>query len=134
MALIELHHASIVVTDLERAVAFYRDVIGLEQIPRPPFQRAGAWFAVGPSQLHLLVNDQGTLRPRAVIDTGDNHFAIRTGDFAGFVARLVAHGFREDAAETDPMRILVRYTTTAGFPQAYLLDPDRNVIEINAAP
>jgi hypothetical protein len=28
----------------------------------------------------------------------------------------------------------VRRNGPAGFPQAYLLDPDRNIVEINGAP
>ena len=43
---------------------------------------------------------------------------------------LTVNGFREDAAENDPMRVIVRRT---GFPQLFLLDPDRNIIEINGA-
>jgi hypothetical protein len=41
---------------------------------------------------------------------------------------------REDAAEDDPMRIMVRRDGPAGFPQLFVLDPDRNIIEINGAP
>jgi hypothetical protein len=31
------------------------------------------------------------------------------------------------------MRVMVRRNSPAGFPQLYLLDPDRNIIEINGA-
>jgi hypothetical protein len=47
---------------------------------------------------------------------------------------LTANGFREHAAEDDPMRIMVRRNGLAGLPQLYLLDPDRNIIEVNGAP
>ena len=32
-----IHHVSLSVSDLERARAFYKDVLGLREIPRPPF-------------------------------------------------------------------------------------------------
>jgi glyoxylase I family protein len=63
----------------------------------------------------------------------DCHFAFRTDDFDGALAALTAGGFREDAAEDDPMRVIVRRNGPAGFPQLFLLDPDRNIIEINGA-
>jgi hypothetical protein len=47
---------------------------------------------------------------------------------------LTFNGFREDAAEDDPMHVMVRRDGPAGFPQLFLLDPDRNIIEINGAP
>ena len=59
---------------------------------------------------------------------------FNTDDFEGFVAKLAAHGFREDAGDDDPRRLLVKRNGLAGFPQLYLIDPDRNVIEVNGAP
>jgi hypothetical protein len=47
---------------------------------------------------------------------------------------LTANGFREDAAEDDPMHVMVRRGGPAGFPQLFILDPDRDIIEINGAP
>ena len=35
MRLTGIHHSSIVVTDMERARQFYRDILGLKQIERP---------------------------------------------------------------------------------------------------
>lgn len=126
-----LHHVSVVVTDLDRSIAFYRDVFGLRQLERPPFSSIGAWFACGGQQIHLIVNPDGTLRRSSTIDTADGHFAFRTDDFEGCIRGLIARGFREDAPEGDPLRLYLRLDGPAGFPQAYLLDPDRNVIEVN---
>jgi len=129
-----LHHVSIAVKDIDRSIAFYRDVFGLEQIARPPFSTVGAWFACGALQVHLIVNPTGTFRDVATIDTADGHFAFRTDDFEGCIRDLVAKGFREDAPEGDPWRLRLRRHGPACFPQAYLLDPDRNIVEINGAP
>ena len=46
---------------------------------------------------------------------------------------LWSRGYREDAGADDPKRMVLQPYATAGFPQIYVLDPDRNVIEINAA-
>jgi catechol 2,3-dioxygenase-like lactoylglutathione lyase family enzyme len=126
-----LHHVSIVVTDIDRSIAFYRDVFGLEQIERPPFDSVGAWFACGAQQIHLIVNPSGTLRRTATIDTTDGHVALRTDDFEACLKGLMARGFREDAPDGDPWKLHLRLEGPAGFPQAYLLDPDRNIVEVN---
>ena len=81
----------------------------------------------------MILHPPGSFRS-GNIDNDDCHFAFRTDDFDGALATLTANGFREDAAEDDPMRVMVRRNGLAGFPQLYLLDPDRNIIEINGAP
>ena len=43
IAIHSLHHVSLVVQDLARAKAFYGDVLGLQELPRPPFDFDGAW-------------------------------------------------------------------------------------------
>jgi catechol 2,3-dioxygenase-like lactoylglutathione lyase family enzyme len=128
-----LHHVSIVVTDIDRSIAFYRDVFDFEQLERPPFDSIGAWFACGTQQIHLIVNADGTFRRTATINTNDGHCAFRTDDFEECIRGLIAKGFREDAPDGDPRRLLMRRQGPAGFPQAYLLDPDFNVIEVNGA-
>lgn len=36
-----IHHVSLGVTDLERSRQFYREILGLEEIARPPFNFPG---------------------------------------------------------------------------------------------
>ena len=129
----KLHHMSLVTADLDRAIAFYRDKLGFRQIPRPPFRSNGAWLESGAIEIHLIDNPQGTFRASTAIDNGDVHFAIRVGDFEAAMADLQARGFREDAVDGDPMAIRINRQSVTGYPQAYLLDADRHVIEINAA-
>lgn len=129
-----IHHVAINVTDLERSRGFYREVFGLEEIARPPFDFPGAWFALGKEgqQLHLIVYPNHTLRTGKGLEPRDVHFAVRVPSFRKAVDYFRALGYSEDAA--DAMRqIIVRPHATAGFPQMYLLDPDRHIIEINAA-
>jgi glyoxylase I family protein len=133
MAPLTLHHINVIVTDLPRSLAFYQMLFGLTMIERPTFKNAGAWLACGALQVHLSLYPPGSFRSGKV-DGADSHFAFRTDDFDGALATLTANGFREDAAEDDPMRIIVRRHGPTGYPQLFLLDPDRNIIEINAAP
>jgi catechol 2,3-dioxygenase-like lactoylglutathione lyase family enzyme len=127
-----LHHVSIPTRNVERAAAFYRDIFGLRPIPRPDFQVKGAWLACGDRQVHLVQHPGATFRSRGV-DNDDAHFAFQTGDFEKIVARLAAHGYREDAGPDDPMRMIIKRQGPAGFAQLYILDPDANVIEVNNA-
>lgn len=134
MADLMLHHVSVIVTDLEKSLPFYRKAFGLTEIPRPPFSVGGAWLACGDLQVHLVVHPEGSFRTSPAVDRNDWHFAFHTKDFEGALQALEAMGFREDLAADDPRFMLVARTGIAGFPQLYIRDPDRNVIEINGAP
>ncbi|MCG7393203.1 VOC family protein [Microvirga sp. ACRRW] len=126
-----LHHVALPCADLERSRRFYQEVLGLTEIPRPALPVAGAWFRIGDHQeLHLVVGDaQATFRSRKGMDANDIHFAIRVTSYTQALEALRAKGYREDADPDDPLSI--RTSMRVGYPQIYILDPDRNVIEIN---
>ena len=126
-----LHHVSIVTRDLDRSRAFYTDVIGLRQIPRPNFRTPGIWLQAGTLAVHLIHWPQGHFRATPVVDAADAHFALSVDDFDATLANLAAHGFREDAVSGDPMQILTSRHGAAGFAQAFILDPDWNIVELN---
>lgn len=129
-----VHHISLVVSDLERSRRFYRDVLGMQEIARPNFDFPGAWFAAGTAgqQLHLIVHTNPTFRGSKPLDTRDLHFAVRVPDFQEAVEFLRGKGYREDADPRGLERMIVQTKPMAGFPQIYILDPDRHVVEINA--
>ncbi len=137
-----LHHLSLPVRDLDRSRAFYRDVIGLTERPRPGFSSPGAWFTVGDRQMHLAVNPNGTFRARPVVDPIDTHQAFRVADVDAEVGRIAALGYRPVAfrgaglsrTDDDLMCISVDRGSPAGFLQAFLLDPDWHIVELNDAP
>ena len=129
-----IHHVSLGVTDLERSRRFYSEILGLEELTRPPFGFPGAWFAAGAShQVHLIVHPHSTFRTGKGLDTRDGHFAVRVASYRHTVDYLRSKGYREDAGDDEFQRMILQPHATAGFPQIYILDPDRNVIEINSA-
>jgi glyoxylase I family protein len=128
-----LHHISLRVGDLARSMRFYAEVIGLEQIKRPPFTFPGAWFRLGNRELHLIGDAQANPGGPRAVDAGDTHFAIRVASFTAAVEGLRRLGYRDDVARDDPHCMLLRPNSIVGYPQAYILDPDGHLIEINAA-
>ncbi len=54
-------HVAIKTNDLAATVAFYRDVIGLEEVYRPPFKHQGAWLACPGSEaiVHIYAAGPG---------------------------------------------------------------------------
>ena len=126
-----LHHAAIPVSDLARAKEFYGGVLGLEEIARPAFPFDGAWYRVGDRDFHLIVARDPTFRAGKGLNTEDGHLAFRVKSFRRALAYLESRGFRTTSDE--PGRSMrVNPNSVAGFPQIHLMDPDRNVIEINA--
>ncbi len=127
-----IHHVSLPVTDLERSRRFYREVLGLQEIERPPFDFPGAWFGLGATHLHLLVGERPTFRDEKGVDSRDAHFAIRVESYREAKEFLESKGYSTQADDRDPLKLRASPESTAGFPQLYIIDPDRHVIEINA--
>ena len=137
-----VHHVSLPASDLVRSTKFYEGVLGLEPVDRPEFDFDGRWYKVGDRSLHLIVpkdSEDPTFRHSKPIDSHDAHFAIRVGSYAAAVAHLESKGFRRSTdrnprpTSDNPLPMRLSPTGPAGFPQIYVLDPDHNVIEINAA-
>lgn len=89
-----IHHASMIVQDTERAVAFYVGILGLEQeLSRPDLGYPGAWLKVGDGQIHLLElpnPDPVTGRPKH--GGRDRHLALAITDLSVLQASLEQAG------------------------------------------
>lgn len=113
----ELNHVALDVSDVPASVRFYRDVLGLPELPRPDFGFPGAWFRLGVTQeLHLIGQRDRPVGQRA------GHFALLVSDSDAAAARLRAAGveFRGPKPRPD------------GAMQVFTHDPDGNVIELCA--
>jgi len=111
----EYNHVGIVVRDLEKGKWFYGEVLGLETIPRPPFNFPGHWYQVGPRcQLHLMVY-------RETIPDTMRHIALEVVNFEETVQDL--RGKRIDIIEGPDKR-------PDGSDYLFCKDPDGNRVEI----
>jgi len=125
-----LHHVLVATRDLASSRRFYSEVLELREIPRPAFRFDGAWYQFGGGQhLHLIADDQKTLRSNQKLDTMDVHFALGMASYKKTLDWLHSKGYREDLADDDPMKLALRPNSIVGRPQLYIMDPDRNVIE-----
>ena len=110
-----LDHVAVIVTDVDRARAFYGGILGLPEIPRPrSFDFPGAWFQAGPEVIHLL--GQPTPDPR-----GRRHFCLWVADVHAAARYLAARG------------LLVTWDTRYkidGVDRFFTADPDGNRVEI----
>ena len=128
MQLTGLHHLTLVCSDMERTIAFYRDVLGLGIV------RDGAsdddpdtrhvWFgAVDGSPGRLLSALEYPNLPAGVVGRGStHHFALAVDS----VEELDA--WRDYLVEqrVDSSEVFVR----GGFRSLYVRDPDGHVVEI----
>jgi len=127
------HHTQVTVADLDRSRAFYRDVIGLKELIRPQFPFPGAWFQLASGQeLHIVKVPRASQRGLAVMQIYENHLALRVDSFQQALGWLRAHGYREDVADDDPRKMVIKTHPPTGYPQVYFLDPDRYLFEFNA--
>lgn len=89
-----IHHASVLVADTERALAFYRDVLGLRSDPaRPNLGYPGAWLQVGGQQIHLieLPDPAAMSTAQQPVHAGrGRHVALAVGDLDALRQRLEA--------------------------------------------
>jgi catechol 2,3-dioxygenase-like lactoylglutathione lyase family enzyme len=109
-----LDHCSVIITDLAKARAFYVDVLGLKEIPKPKtFDFVALWFQLEDGQtIHLLQKPQPDTRsPR--------HFALRVLDVKAAREYFRAKGI--EIQETGPIPHCDRF---------FVFDPDGNRIEI----
>ncbi|MFM7321973.1 MAG: VOC family protein [Armatimonadota bacterium] len=144
--MLRFHHLNIVVADMERSLAYYRDLLGMRQTFETDLQ--GEWIDTvvgipgararcvfvqpdhGGMRLELLqyldpagAPVAGASAPNAL---GLRHFALEVDDLEGVVARLRDSGHH---VFSDPVR--VPFTLVGGIRKtlAYTLDPDGVIVE-----
>lgn len=118
--LLSIHHASVLVADVARALTFYCDTLGLVVDPRrPTMPFPGAWLTVGgDQQIHLLqLPNPDSAENRPVHGGRDRHTAFFVNDLDQLQARL-------EAADIPLTR------STSGRAAIFCRDPDANGLEL----
>jgi catechol 2,3-dioxygenase-like lactoylglutathione lyase family enzyme len=114
-------HVNLAVDDLDAAVAFYREALGFELLPRPDFEGApGVWLGHGAAQVHLNVVDE--MPPRKTF--AHLAFHIPTDAYADTIDALRARGvkFRSGPSSRQDFGVTVW--------AAFIEDPSGNLIEL----
>ena len=116
MEFVDLNHVALHVKNLDASAAFYRDKIGLPDMPRPDFPFPGAWFRIGRVQeLHLIAG-----RDREVVaDKRGTHWALQVDSIDEAWDLMSERGVSPYSRQTRP----------DGAFQFYVDDPDGHVIE-----
>ena len=118
MNIYSINHSSLIVANLDKSLAFYSGILGLQQVERPDLGFPGAWFQLGEQQIHLLElenPDPTTGRPEH--GGRDRHVALNALALAPIQDILNQAG--------------ITYTMSkSGRRALFCRDPDGNAIEI----
>jgi len=112
------HHASIIVSDTQTALVFYRDLLGLDvDENRPELGYPGAWIKVADQQIHLLeLPNPDPLHNRPEHGGRDRHLAFSIDDIDTLAEKL--------------QRSEISYTMSkSGRKALFCRDPDQNALE-----
>lgn len=94
----KLDHLAIAVPDLDAALAFYRDALGLELQRIEDVEREGvrvAFLPLGEGEIELVQptrDDTGVVKWMTKHGPGMHHVCIQVADIEATLARLAAHG------------------------------------------
>jgi len=117
------NHIALTVSDIGRSLWFYTDVLGLQQIRRPNFDRHGAWLTMGNIELHLILGIP-------VVPSGKDlivgHISLETTDIGEVLRQLKMRGVPFQTNVSVPKGDESEGIVT----QFFLRDPDGYYIEI----
>ena len=134
MPLTHLEHFLIQTEDLDGTVAWYTDVLGMEQGPHPDFKMPVRWLYLGDEPvLHLTVGGENVsenrkkyLGQQSTATKGSgvvDHVAFRATGLADMIAHLDAKGVDYTKRQVDDQELF----------QIFLIDPNEVKVELNFA-
>ena len=134
MPLTHLEHFLIQTEDLDGTVAWYTDVLGMEQGPHPDFKMPVRWLYLGDEPvLHPTVGGENVsenrkkyLGQQSTATKGSgvvDHVAFRAMGLADMIAHLDAKGVDYTKRQVDDQELF----------QIFLIDPNEVKVELNFA-
>jgi catechol 2,3-dioxygenase-like lactoylglutathione lyase family enzyme len=116
LAILGIDHVQIAVPKAQEAqcLDFYRSVLGLREVEKPEHLKArgGAWFQIGPTQMHVGIDPEPSPKSK-------RHICFLVGDLAAARSEVAAKGWPvEDEGRAEG---LIRF---------FVRDPAGNRIEI----
>ena len=128
-----LDHVVLRVRDLERALAFYRDVLGLAVERELPPEIGLVQLRAGAALVDLVPVD-GAIGRQGGAPAGEegrnmDHFCLQVEPFeeGALRAHLAKHGVPAGPTES-------RYGARGNGPSIYVRDPDGNTVELKGPP
>lgn len=117
-----IHHASLIVSDTEQSLPFYRDILGMQPTERPDLGFPGAWLQIGQQQIHLLeLPNPDPISGRPAHGGRDRHVALHCDSVTAL---------REDLDQAG-----VAYTLSiSGRKALFCRDRDGNALEFIERP
>lgn len=118
-----LDHVTIVVRDLAATRRFYVDALGMQEVTRPGFSFAGQWFQAGPTQIHTILEYEGSGKAGsgAEHNSRGHHFAFSIESANAAAARLTELGI---PLVSPPKQ------RPDGAVQVFVQDPDGHLVEL----
>ena len=127
-----IDHVVLRVEDLEKMVAFYRDVLGCK-LERGPGEIALAQLRAGRSLIDLvdanesLGKQSGDLPDHRAPNMDHLCFEVEPWDIEAILAQLRRH-------DVEPGEVAMRYGAAGTGPSIYLQDPEGNTVELKGPP
>lgn len=120
MQITQCLHATVLVSNLEKAEHFYSNVLGLSKVERV-LNCPGAWYQVGDFQIHLIVDSSIHSKLQNPEKWGRNpHVALSVSDLEAAKTQLLVHGCGVQMSGS-------------GRAALFTQDPDGNIIELTQA-
>jgi catechol 2,3-dioxygenase-like lactoylglutathione lyase family enzyme len=119
-----LAHVAIKAADMPATIAFYRDVLGFAEVPRPPFDFPGAWIGVpgGEALIHLYAGE------RALNADGSAAVGTAAIDHVSMWAR--GHEAQRARFEHFGLPYRSQPVPATGLAQLFVYDPNGVLIEL----
>jgi lactoylglutathione lyase len=121
---VSLNHIAMYIHDLQKSTGFYKNIIGLTQIPEPFHDGKHSWFRIGAhSQLHLIEGAESVTE-----HDKNSHICFTVASIEEFISKLQKNDIWFGDWQGATGKITVRPDKVQ---QIYFKDPDGYWIEIN---